>query len=246
MKNERQRSRNIVLVLWLLMLTSAMRAQPCQCDEGCPPLPFTNCSSAWNAPQTISLAIYIDKLARSCLVEVEYCCRIRTAQGQCSSFVVGPIGASCETAITCVRIPKECVIEVAPAGTPIVDSEVRHQIYSAILDQLICGNVCQNGLPNPPEQPYEWVFSLPSCLRYLKTGGQNTAFCLASCGSRVCVYAFRVITSSNPNYSVRCLERVSTTWSSAVPSYCDTFNNGCVYDDCDPDFTPQCTTWEFE
>lgn len=106
-------------------------------------------------------------------------------------------------------------------------------------------NPCQHGLPGPGENPYEWVFSMPACVEYLKTGGPMTAFCLNSCGSRYCVYAFKVIASPDPNYAVRVLETVVATWSSAAPPYCEPYSTGCVTEDCDTEYRPACADWEY-
>lgn len=192
-------------------------------------------------PMTIS----IPALQTYCNVEVRYCCRTRpVTSAYCQQFVTGAIGASCETAITCIRIPKQCVSNT-PNSQPIQDVLVRQQIYYAVLEQLICANPCQHGLPGPSEQPYEWIFSMPACVKYLKTGDPMSAFCLSSCGSKYCVYAFKVIESPDPDYRVRVLEAVAVTWSSATPPYCAPYSTGCVTEDCDTEYRPSCSDWEY-
>lgn len=234
-----------VMLLTLLSSTTMPAQQECECNESCPPPGYTDCQEGWLATHNEVYNIYIQKLDRNCFIEVQFCCRNRPNASQCRHFVPLPVTAACETAITCIKIPKECVVDVAPVGTPIVDDEVRQQIYQGILNRLICDNKCQHGLPLPAQPEYEWVFSMPACLRYLKTGGQNTAFCLTACGTRYCVYAFKVKPSLNPSFAITCTFHTAVEWSSQNPPWCDSYNNQCVFENCDEQYKPNCPDWEW-
>lgn len=240
-------AKTIVLLLTALILSATSRSQEaCICNETCPPPPYTKCSEGWSSNNRITIPVYIQKLDRACYIEIQYCCRVRPiVYPHCVPFVPAPLTASCETAITCIKIPKECVVEVAANPGPVTDAVVRKQIYQGILDYFICNNICGHQLPYPGQQPYEWVFSMPTCMRYLKTGNPMAPYCLTSCGTKYCVYAFKVMESPTQGKTVRCLNTTITQWSSTIPGVCDVFANGCVEDACDETYRPNCPSWEF-
>lgn len=213
--------------------------EACACPAECPEPGYTNCNSAWGAPQSRITSLYIPDLGMNCDIEIHYCCRIRELQYP--KFVLGPVAASCEMAITCIRIPKACVASRTGVGQP-TEPDVRYSIYTAVLNDLICANVCGMGLPETGN-PYEWVFSMPACLCFTKTGGQHSAFCLVSCGNRYCVYAYRVIMA--PGGGPRVLEEVNTEWKPANEDPACDSTPCCVYDPC-TDYRPNCSEWVWD
>jgi len=234
--------RGLLVVLLMVSASHSLLSQECHCTTECPNAGYTQCLEGFASHNQTILDVYIQKLNRNCLIEVHYCCRIRPVNNPyCMQFVTGPIGASCETTITCIKIPKSCIADVVQPEQPITDPVLRRQIYDGIMQQLMCSNPCNNGLPGPGEQPYEWIFSVPACLYYLKTGGPTTAFCLESCGTRHCVNAFKM--AVGPLGGPRVLQTVVTTWNKTTPGYCNPAPD-CVYDPC-PDPGPTCATWEY-
>lgn len=91
----------------ILLASANTNAQECQCVEECPTPGYTKCWEGWTSTNMVVMNIYIPVIQTYCDVEVRYCCRTRSVvSAQCQSFVTGPLGASCETAITCIKIPK--------------------------------------------------------------------------------------------------------------------------------------------
>lgn len=222
----------------------AQQGDPCQCPVTCPAPGYTKCHEGWTSHNTVILTVPLPRVGPTafCQIEVHYCCRNRPVNNPwCQKFVTGNISASCEVAITCMRIPKECVADLVLAGQPITDAVLRKQIYQGVLKQMMCGGFCDKGLPAPGQLPYEWVFSIPACIDYIKTGGPMTAFCLQSCGNKYCVYAFRMITG--PGGGPKSLEKVVTEWVDANSAACRQ-DPQCIYDACDENFDPACADWE--
>jgi hypothetical protein len=216
--------------------------EECECMDVCPNgVEYTACFEEFNGHHAETFDIWIPLLFKSCSIEIHWCCRIRrVGDPSCQQFVTGALGASCETAITCIKIPKPCVADYVGFGQPINDANLRKSIYQAVLKYIICRNPCQHGLPIGTEAPYEWVFSMPACLEYVKTGDPLSAFCLESCGTKTCVYAFKMARTQYDN--PRVLEKVITEWSPVDPPTCDA-NPNCKYNACDEEFDPSCAEW---
>lgn len=90
--------------------------EACTCPTECPDVDFTNCYANWGQPQVLTVPIFIPLINTTCNIEIHFCCRLRSVL--CNSFVTKPIAASCELAITCIRIPKACIAAYTTPGNP--------------------------------------------------------------------------------------------------------------------------------
>jgi hypothetical protein len=219
------------------------KAQGCNCQANCPLIPnppniaYTNCYSAFTQVRTILVTVPLPTIPTTVDVEVTMCCRIRYG-ANCQPYVTAPIGASCETAITCIRVSKAGLLNYAPVGGPLI-STLRGDLLKGVLKGVICANPCEHGLPGVGENPYEWVFSIPQCLVCNKTN--NEYWCLTPCGPKYCVYAFKMARSASNQ--PRVIEYVKTTFQ-YNNGPCGTEQDNCTNEGCFPEFDPECDNWE--
>lgn len=121
--------RLLTCLLFVAYSTASLAQESCECPETCPVPVYTNCWAGFDSHHATKLSIHIPVLQRNCMIEVHYCCRIRSVTSQqCPPYVNLPLSASCETAITCIKIPKSCVADIVQPGMPITYAIVRKQI----------------------------------------------------------------------------------------------------------------------
>lgn len=189
------------------------------------------------------IRVYLPLIGEEVEVEVHFCCRVRRAP--CFRYVTIPVQVSCETAITCIRVSKEKLLDHAKWGEPLEPRALRQQLMEGILEYFVCENPCLMGLP-PTEGwgKYEWVFSFPACLFWDKTNLEQ--WCLTSCGDRYCVHAFAVGNMGqwgndkygNPIYTAGVAEHVTDQFE-YTPRGCAP-DAKCTSDGCLESFKPNC------
>lgn len=223
----------------------ALQAPSCQCSFMCPNItrspPYTRCPAMWTGTNKLDFDIYLPLIDEFVKVEVHFCCRVR--QAPCFRYVTIPVQVSCETAITCIRVAKERLLDHAKPQEPLEPRALRQQLLEGVLDKFMCDNPCQMGLP-PQAGAYEWVFSFPACLYWEKSNQEQ--WCLTSCGDRYCVHALAVRNAGfwgydkdgNPIYTAAVAEHVTSEFE-YTPQGCAP-DNRCTSDGCLEYFKPSC------
>jgi hypothetical protein len=236
-----------ITTLLLIMLSAYPGAgqEPCQCDEPCPTeYSYTNSTSNFQNTYYISgQSVYIPLLSKNVNVEIEICCRIRGANAS-TPFVTTPISASCETAIRCIRIAKDELVNYAQPGNPPSSADLRRELIQAVLALVMCENRCGHGLPAPGQAPIEWVFSIPKCLDWTKTSTSSNYWCLKNCTDRhtYCVYAYKMTTGTGG--LPKPVERVVSNWTEPNESaQCGLGGATCMTEPCYTSF-PDCASWD--
>jgi len=239
------------------MSTDVLAQPSCQCTFRCPDLrtspPYTECAEPWTGSSKVDLEVELPSIGKAIDVEVYYCCRVRPKE--CRLYVdPAELTARCETAVTCLRVAKQHLLDHAEPGRPLTP-ELRKELLRGVLSTMVCSNPCGMGLPKVEwtparnrwvvtEKPYEWVFSMPACWNWEKT--TNEYWCLTSCGNSYCVYALKVSARKDgvpvDAPIVPVFEEVRVHAFKLQGGRCGGggVNESCTIDRCDVEFNPAC------
>ena len=234
----------IAVISVVLNVQAAMAQDPCQCDEPCTTkYNYTNSTSNFLYNRVITgETVYIPTLGKDVSVEVQVCCRIRVA-AYSTKYVSPTISASCETAIRCIRVAKDELLDQAEPGYPVNSALIRKELIQAVLALVMCKNRCEHDLPGVGAYPIEWVFSIPKCLDWTKTSTSSLFWCLKACedSHTYCVYAYKMMKGAGG--LPKPIERVVTTWTQPNESTTCPSGETCVTQPCDTDFR-DCGNWD--